>query len=494
MSKNLAVLDLGSNSFHMLVVSLEDNGNLHIIDKLNDRARLAAGLDKNKYLTDEAQERALQYFRQYSERLLDFEVGCVRAVATDIFRKAKNGLEFLEKAEKVLGWPIEIISGIEEARLIYKGVSHDFPTKRRRLIIDIGGGSTELIIGTGSTPIELASTKMGCVSWTMSFFSTGKMTIQAFSKAIQAAEQVLTSQIERYLSIGWQEALGSSGTNKAISDILIETKRSDGSITRQNLEWLIKELIQIKESDAIPWDAVSNSRREVLASGVSILFACMKALKIQKIHPSTSALREGVMIEMVGRIFGEDIRDKSIQSLLRRFKVDSTHNERILKTLRYLFDSASDEWRLNQRDWQLLLWAVQLHEVGLNISFSGYHRHSAYIIKHADLAGFSHPQQTEIAFLILWHRGKIKPEKLQKGFPYIQKRHIRLLALFRLAARVHRRRMPQTDILIAIQVDEDQIQLVLPLDFLNKHPLTHADLSTEVLELRKLEIDLLIGD
>ena len=492
MPKNLAVLDLGSNSFHMLVASLEDNNNLHIIDKLKDRARLAAGLDENKFLTEEAQERALQYFRQYSERLLGFETGCVRAVATDTFRKAKNGSSFLEKAEATLGWPIEVISGIEEARLIYKGVSHDYPSKRRRLIIDIGGGSTELIIGTGSKPIELASTKMGCVSWTKMFFPEGKITAQAFQEAIQSAEQILASQAQRYLSIGWQEALGSSGTNKAIGDILIEEKRSDGSITKQDLEWLVDQLIHHKHSDNIHWDAISETRREVLAAGVSILLACMRTLKIYKLRPVASALREGVMIEMVGRIFGEDIRDKSIQSLLKRFKVDEEQNQRILKTLRYLFDSASDEWRLHRQDWQLLQWATLLHEVGLNIAFSGYHRHSAYIVRNADLAGFSRPQQAELAFLIFGHRGKIKPEKLVKEYPYLQPRHIQLLSLFRLATRFHRRRNPQADLLIPVQVDEEQLQLLLPLDFLEKNPLTHADLRTEVSELSKLGIELLL--
>lgn len=492
MPKNLAVLDLGSNSFHMLVASLENNNNLHIIDKLKDRARLAAGLDDKKNLTEEAQERALQYFRQYSERLLGFEKGCVRVVATDTFRKAKNGSAFLEKAETALGWPIEVISGIEEARLIYKGVSHDYPSKRRRLIIDIGGGSTELIIGTGSKPIELASTKMGCVSWTKSFFPNGKMTRKAFKAAIQNAEQVLASQIQRYLSIGWQEALGSSGTNKAIGDILIEEQRSDGAITKQDLEWLVERLIEVEDTKDIPWDSISDTRQEVLAAGASILLACMRALKIYKLRPVASALREGVMIEMVGRIFGEDIRDKSIQSLLKRFKVDPDQNARILKTLRYLFDSASDEWRLNRQDWQLLQWATQLHEVGLNIAFSGYHRHSAYIVKNADLAGFSRSQQAELAFLIFGHRGRIKPEKLFKEFPYIQHRHIQLLSLFRLATRFHRRRNPSAELLIPVQVDQEQIQLLLPLDFLEKNPLTHADLSIEVSEVRKLGIELLL--
>ena len=492
MLKNLAVLDLGSNSFHMLVASLEKNNNLHIIDKLKDRARLAAGLNDQKYLTEEAQERALQYFRQYAERLLGFEEGCVRIVATDTFRKAKNGPEFLEKAESALGWPIEVISGIEEARLIYKGVSHDYPSKRRRLIIDIGGGSTELIIGTGSKPIELASTKMGCISWTKAFFADGKMTRKSFRDAIQNAEQILTSQIQRYLSIGWQEALGSSGTNKAIGNILVEEKRSDGSITKQDLEWLVEELIEIGETKDISWSSVSDTRSEVLAAGVSILLACMRALKIYKLRPVGSALREGVMIEMVGRIFGEDIRDKSIQSLLKRFKVDQKQNARILQTLRYLFDSTSEEWRLNRQDWQVLQWATQLHEVGLNIAFSGYHRHSSYIVRNADLAGFSRPQQTELAFLISGHRGKIKSERLFNEFPYLQERHIQLLALFRLATRFHRRRNPSAELLIPIQVDEKQIQLLLPLDFLEKNPLTHADLCTEVIELRKLGIELLL--
>jgi len=489
-NNHFAVLDLGSNSFHMIVALIDQNNNLQILDKLKDRSRLAAGLDSQKNLTYEAQEKALSYFKQYAERLKDFENGCVRCVATDTFRKAKNGQSFLEVAEDTLGWPIEIISGIEEARLIYKGVSHDYPSQRRRLVIDIGGGSTELIIGTGPTPLELVSSKMGCVSWQQKYFPHNKYTPENFQSAIDGARQVLSSYVRRYRDMGWQEAIGTSGTIRAIGDIMVETNRSDSSITKQNLNWLVEELTNCQSIENIPWHCVSESRREVLAGGVSILLGVMEALRIQKLKPVNSALREGVLVEMVGRLFGEDIREQTVQSMARRFSLQEQQRSQVEKTALQFFHSVQDEWRMNDEDENILRWAAQLHEIGLSIAFRSYHKHGGYIIKNADMAGFSTPQQAELALLIHTHRGKIKLQELEEQFLTLDERLRRLIAIIRISTRLHRRRSPKPQPFIPLNADGNHLQMLLPVDYLLSKPLTAADLHIEINELAKLGIHL----
>jgi exopolyphosphatase / guanosine-5'-triphosphate,3'-diphosphate pyrophosphatase len=489
-TNHLAVLDLGSNSFHMVVAFLDKHSNLQILDKLKDRSRLAAGLDQHKQLTIEAQEKALTYLRKYSERLKDFKTGCVRCVATDTFRKAKNGQEFLEVAEQTLGWPIEIISGIEEARLIYKGVSHDYPSNQKRLVIDIGGGSTELVIGIGSNPIELASSRMGCVSWTQRFFPDEQFTPEHFTAAIDGSRRVLSSYVRKYRDTGWHEAIGTSGTIRAISDILLELNRSDGSIAISDLIWLSEKLIALSRPEEISWKCISESRREVLAGGVCILLGVMQALHIQKIRPVNNALREGVLIEMVGRMFGDDIREQTIQAMVDRFSINTTQSDNIERTATHFFNSVQDEWGLNEEDKKLLQWATRVHEIGLSISFKGYHRHGGYIIKNADLAGFSRPQQTELSMLVYSHRGKIKRDELRSRYPNMSQRQCQLIAILRIATRLHRRRSPTKPPLLPISVDNNHLQLTFPIDYLQNKPLTNADLMNEVIELAKLGIEL----
>ncbi len=488
MKNTLAVLDLGSNSFHMLVAEVDEHQNIQVIDKIKDNVRLAGGLNEEKHLDKETQKRALNHFSQYSERLRGIPESCIRVVATDTFRRVKNGSDFLQAAQIALDHPIEIISGLEEARLIHTGVSHDFPTSKRRLIIDIGGGSTELIIGEKNQPLQLASIKMGCVSWTKKYFSKG-FNQQSFKDGIEAAQREMESRIRRYRELGWVTVVGTSGTIKAISEIGLDNFSTDGNIRLDLLEDILRSIQSSDNWDSLKWDTLSKSRQGVLAGGLCILVALFKSLKIRKMTWVPSALREGVLIEMIGRMAGEDIRDKSVKALEQRFQVDRHQSKRVRLTLNQFISDVQEPWRLNTDDTQLLNWSATLHEIGRTFAFSSYHKHSAYIVKNADLAGFSRTDQGLLSVLIRKHRGKIRPAEFSDWIPELN-HHNRLIALLRIAVRLNRRRDPKRTCEFHIQVDEDSIYLVSPIGYLDDHPLTRADLEIERTHLSYLGIDL----
>lgn len=477
--RTFAVLDLGSNSFHMLVASLDNNNTLQLIDKLKDKVRLAGGLDENKYLTQEIQQRAFKHFAEYADRLQGVPPEQVRVVATDTFRRAKNGAEFLEQSERILGFPIEIISGLEEARLIHKGVSHDFPSTERRLIIDIGGGSTELIVSDSENPMHLASLKMGCVSWSKTHFSNGWKK-ENFHSAIASAHRQIGPHIQTYQSLGWSSVCGTSGTIKALEALAIELK-----FTHLNYDALkeIQDTMLSKEAEEHPLlRNISDSRRAVLAGGLCILTALFEAFELSHIRWLSAALREGVLLEMLGRIGGEDIRHKSVLSLSNRFKVDQDQHERITETLQYFIDQVSEKWSLSVLDIQYLRWAVLLHEVGRTIAFSGYHKHSAYIVKHADLPGFSRREQQLLSMLIAHHRGKIKHLDISQWNSLPTEHPFRLLALLRLSIRLHRKRELHP-VQWPLRVDNNTLRLDISSDILYSQPLLRADLEHERAQL-----------
>ncbi len=477
-ANTFAVLDLGSNSFHMLVAKLDGDNTLQLIDKLKDKVRLAGGLNEDKYLSDEIQERAFKHFAQYADRLQGIPRQQVRVVATDTFRRAKNGAEFLKQSETVLGFPIEIISGLEEARLIHKGVSHDFPSTERRLIIDIGGGSTELIISENGTALHLASLKMGCVSWSKTHFSTG-WTNENFRIAIAAAHRQIGPHIQSYQGIGWNVSCGTSGTIKALEALAIElnhTHLNHLALTQ------IRDVMQTENQDHPMLQKISDSRMAVLAGGLSILTALFEAFTLTHVQWLSAALREGVLLEMLGRIGGEDIRDKSVVTLSNRFQVDQVQHERIANTLNGFIHQVSDSWSLSTRDIQYLQWAVLLHEVGRTIAFSGYHRHSAYIVQHADLPGFSRREQQLLSRLIGSHRGKIKNVVLQKWGVLPTNNPFKMLALLRLSIRLHRKRSVH-QALWPLIVNQNSLQLDIPPETLNSQPLLRADLEHERTQL-----------
>ena len=488
--KTVAVIDLGSNSFHLIIARIDENRNIHVIDRVKERIRLAAGLDENNYLTPQVISRALLYFSQTRERLQDLADDCVRVIGTDTFRRAKNGQQFLQQAQKTLERKIEIISGIEEARLIYKGISHENPSLQKRLVIDIGGGSTELIIGRGPTPLDLASTHMGCVSWTAKFFPDGRLTKRSFQKAIEVAGQQIGPIVRRFRSSNWSVALGSSGTIKAIGNYMLRRGLSDGQIHQVGLETLKEELITQSKISKIDIPSISDTRKDVIAGGVSILSSLFTSLRIASVTPVKSALREGALTELIGRMFGEDIREQTVDAMVRRLQIDQLQAMRVNRTAVKFFMDVHETWQLSQIDLQMLSWSARLHEVGMSIAFGGYHKHGAYILQNADMQGFSRQEQAKLSLIIRAHRGKVRLPEYFSILPTATVEHFKLVILLRLATKLNRRRSPKPLPQMKLLANGNTITLQLPDKYLHTRSLTNADLQEEKEQLSMMGFQL----
>ena len=481
--ENIAALDLGSNSFHMVVARSLDGGDIQVLDKLKIRVRLAGGLDASGHLTPKAEKRALEALEQFGQRVRSMPRGSVRAVGTNTLRKLRNPLPFLIRAHKALGHPIEIIAGREEARLIYQGVAHDSVAAGRRLVVDIGGGSTELIIGEGFEPVALESLFMGCVSYSLRFFPDGKVTAKSMAAAMTAARLELESIERHFRRLGWSEAMGSSGTANAIARILRETGIEPLGITRKGMKRLRRRMIETKRIEDLDLPGLSAERRPVIAGGVAILSAVFDALKIQTMSPTSGALREGLLYDLIGRHQGADAREGTINRYAERLRVDRAQARRVERTALRLFDRVSVAWKLSDNRRRQLAWAARLHEVGAFVTYSGYHKHGAYLIANADLPGFSRQSQGVLAALVLAHRGKLDTDRLREYYPSPSRKLLRLAALLRLAVRLHRGRSPQSLPDVRLNVSDDVLVLTFPPGWLDENPLTSADLETEATAL-----------
>jgi len=477
--ETIAALDLGSNSFHMVVARSLEGGDIQVLDKLKLRVRLAGGLDSSGHLTDEAEERALAALEQFGQRVRAMPRGSVRAVGTNTLRKLRNPLPFLVRAHKALGHPIEVISGREEARLIYQGVAFDSVASGQRLVVDIGGGSTELIIGEGFEPVALDSLYMGCVSYSLRFFPDGKLTKKAMGKAMTAARLELEPIKRRFRRLGWAEAMGSSGTANAIARILRETGIAPLGITRKGLKRLRRLMLESKRVSDLELPGLSADRRPVIAGGVAILSAVFGALKIQTMTPTSGALREGLLYDIIGRHQGADTREATINRYAERLRVDRTQARRVERTALGLFDQVSVAWKLSNERRSQIAWAARLHEVGMFVTHSGYHKHGAYLIANADLPGFSRQSQGAIAALVLGHRGKLSIERLRAWYPAPDHKLLRQSTLLRLAVRLHRGRSPKSLPEVRLNVSNDSLVMSFPSEWLDENPLTRADLETE---------------
>ena len=474
----VASVDLGSNSFHMIVCRIQ-NGELLVVDRLKEMVRLAAGIDANKVLSEEAQQRALDCLARMGQRLRDLPRHCVRIVGTNTLRSAANAHEFIEKAEALLGHPIDIISGVEEARLIYLGVAHSLAVNdERRLVMDIGGGSTELIVGEKFTPIYLESLYMGCVSMSRRFFPDGAISPKAIEKAEIAAEQELEPFVSRYRKLNWKEAIGASGTIRAVDKIVRSEGWAEEGITFKSLKTLVDKLASVKHINELKFSALDPERAPVFTGGVMILYATFKLLQIEHMRVSDGALREGLIHDLLGRIHHEDVRSKSVDSLAERYHVDKEQSARVQQTARHLLQQLAEGWQLNDEHQQYLEWSCKLYEVGLDIAHSNFQKHGAYIIENSDMAGFSRQEQKVLASLILCHRRKI-PVKVFKTLPKNwQEPALHLVLLLRLATLLHRSRASVTENIV-VSVKKNVIQLQIDTEWLNANSLTHADLQVE---------------
>jgi exopolyphosphatase/guanosine-5'-triphosphate,3'-diphosphate pyrophosphatase len=472
-----ASLDLGSNSFHMIVAQEGERGLLTVVDRLKENVRLAAGLDDEGNLTEEAEERALACLKMFGERVAGFPRAHVRAVGTNTLRKAKDVVGFLERAQEAFGYPIDVISGREEARLIYRGVVRDVESPGCLLVMDIGGGSTELIIGEGADPTQLDSIYMGCVSWTKRFFGDGNVTKEAMADAILAARRELQTVVRAYRKAGWDEAVGSSGTVVAIERILQAEGYSH--IDVEGLQWLRRQLVKVGELDDLELDGLSEHRRPVIAGGVAILSALFEGLRLEQMRATTNALREGVLLELMGRERHQDIRDQTIRQLSDRFDIDGRQAFRVQQTALSLFDQVQTVWKLKKRHRMLLRWSAAVHEAGMFLSYSGHHKHGAYLLTHMDLPGFSRQEQRCVAALVLGHRGKPTRDKIAAVAPMWDRRFLHLVVLLRVAARIHRRRSPRPPPRVNVTVEKRTLVLTFPDGWLQERPLTRMDFEED---------------
>ncbi len=408
----LGAIDLGSNSFHLAIARL-DHGEVRKVASMSEKVQLAAGLDENNMLSEEAMQRGLDCLHRFAQLMADVNPQHLRVVATNALRKAVNAQEFIRRANQVLPRPIEVIAGREEARLIYLGVSHSNASTDTRLVIDIGGGSTEFIIGQGFEPIEMESLQMGCVSFTKKFFADGKITEKAFEAAANATQAELLSIAKRYKRVGWDNAIGSSGTIKAAHLVLKELGVEEDGITIEGMRKLKKHLIKLGSVDNIDFEGVKAHRQQVFPAGVAELLTIMEVFELESLGYSDGALREGVMYDMLGRHSQEDVRDRSVTAMAERYSVDAKQAGRVMTRAARLFEHAKDALEFDQEDADLLRRAANLYEIGLAVGHSNYQRHSAYLLEHSDIAGFSQVGQAQMAQIVLHHRRKLKSDSLE---------------------------------------------------------------------------------
>ena len=413
----LAAVDLGSNSFR-LEIGRFDQGQINRTEYLKETVRQGNGLDADRNLTLEAMQRGWDCLARFAECLADFKKIQVRAVATQTLREARNRDEFLSKAHEILGFPIDVISGKEEARLIYQGVAHLLPqSDERRLVVDIGGRSTEIIVGKGLEALHMESYRVGSVAWSMKYFQDGQFTARAFESAEIAAKAILDEATDSYRADGWDVAYGSSGTVGAVSDVLSAAGWAPGLITRAGLDWLVDRLIKAQSADRIKIDGMKEDRRAVIGGGVSVLRAVFDLLDIQHMQVAAGALRHGVLYDLLERDEGpSDLRSTSVNRLANKFGSDTVQAQRVSKVSQQLFSMLSKDQPAAETNSFLrkLQWAAQLHEIGSQISHSDYHKHGAYILGNTDAPGFALPELHRLSLLVLGHRGKLR--KLEADF------------------------------------------------------------------------------
>lgn len=403
----LAAVDLGSNSFRLEIGSCE-HGQIHRIEYLKDTVRQGSGLDEQRNLTPDAMERGWACLARFGERLRGFDPRYVRAVATQTLREARNRDTFLARGRELLGFPIEVISGEEEATLIYQGVCSQLPASdEQRLVIDIGGRSTEFVRGSGPNIHAALSCRIGSVLWSMRYFPDGNITPAAFHAAEIAARAVLDSVADSVPPGSWETAYACAGTANAVSDILaLHGQSSPGTITRAGLDWLHTQLLRAQHVDRLRLEGLKDDRRPVMAGGLSVLCAVFDLFGLERIHIAQGALRMGVLYGLVQDVVGsDDLHTASTQALMRRFGVHTAHAQHVAHTVEFLWHQLFPGV---QQAPALLRWAAQLHEVGCRIHRDNYHHHSAYILTHSQLPGFTVPEQEHLTQLVLGHRGKLR--------------------------------------------------------------------------------------
>lgn len=477
----LAAVDLGSNSFQLIVAAVS-YGQLRVIDRLREMVRLAAGLDERDNLDKSSQERALACLARFGERLRDVPADRVRVVATNTLRKAHNTGAFVHRAEQALGHEIDIVSGIEEARLIYLGVSRSLPVVQGgQLVIDIGGGSTELAAGEGFKASTMESMYMGCVGLSREFFADGRLSGKRFAAARTMARLELRPVAGRFRKLAWERVAGASGTIRAAAAVLQNRGLSEGNITLDAMEQLIQDMTAFGHVDELDLPGLTAERAPVFPGGIAILVEVMRELGVRQLNVAQGAMREGILYDLAGRLGDEDSRLVTVRAMESRYQIDADQAARVELTAVSLLDQVAADWKLQQPGVRKLMgWAARLHELGLDIAHAQYHRHGAYLLEHADMPGFNRTEQRVLAALVGGHRRKFHAEHLEhiapKGWV---KRTLRMAILLRLAVLFNRSRTDEFPDLLRISASRRHITLALSSRWLQANPLTLADLERE---------------
>jgi exopolyphosphatase/guanosine-5'-triphosphate,3'-diphosphate pyrophosphatase len=481
----LAAIDLGSNSFHLIIVRIEHD-EMRPIEMLSEKVQLGAGL-KNGLLDKAAIRRGIDCLARFKQVLDTVNPYRIRIVGTNSLRQARNRRDFTNAAEALLGVPIDVIYGREEARLVYLGVAHTLADdEHARLVVDIGGGSTEFIIGQRFEPQKLESLQMGCVSYNRQFFKRGKITPKRYRRAYDAARLEVSHIRYRFASSRWDDCVGSSGTLQAIEVLLTKAGWTEQGIDRSGLSRLEEALLKFDHIDKINLENLSEARRNVILSGVAITAAIFDELGIKKMRSSRGALREGVIYDLLGRLSHEDVRERTVNALIQRYGVDLQIAETVEARARALFEGTRDAWALEDGDWNLLRWAARCHEVGMAISHKHYNRHSAYLLRNADLPGFSQFEQETLAQLAWCHRRKIPREQFD-GMGEAERNHLlRLIVILRLACLFKYVEQLETLPSFRICARPRRIALHFPEGWIEQHPLTVQELREERAHLRKV--------
>jgi len=486
-SPTIAAVDLGSNSFRLQVGRVVDD-QVYPLDSLREPVRLAAGLTADKHLDDAAQARAIECLKRFGERLRGIPPGAVRAVGTNTLRVARNARDFMPRFEAALGFPIEVVAGREEARLIYLGVAHSLPaTPEKRLVVDIGGGSTEFIIGAGNQPHKLESLYMGCVSYSLRYFPDGRIGKSHMKHAELAARIEVETIRKQFSRKHWQQAVGSSGTARAIGDILEANGWSASGISGGGMERLRGALLKAGDAAKLELPGLREDRIAVLPGGFAIMSAIFAELDVEHMALANGAMRQGILWDMIGRAHRRDMRELTVRQFVKRYHVESNHAHRVERLALKLFEQLAGGDKA-QREYPMLMlsWAARLHEIGFTVAHTGYHKHSAYIIGHADMPGFSKMEQAQLSLLVLAHRGSLDKLRgmVEKDVDWT------LLFALRLAALLHRSRSEVR--LPAIHASKKKSTFTVELDarWLAANPLTAAELRDEIKAWNKLDIDL----
>lgn len=478
-AQRLAAVDLGSNSFHIMIVE-EMHGTWRTLDRRGQKVQLAAGLNEKGYLTQEAITRGIDCLREFGQRLQKMDASRVVVFATNALRAAKNRREFIDQAEEVLGYPVEVIAGREEARLVYLGVAHTLADDGgQRLVVDIGGGSTEFIIGERFEAKALESLHMGCVSYTKKFFPDGQITKKRFKEAVASAERELLNIKSQYKSIGWEESIGSSGTIRAVEQVIIGNGWTTEGISAEGLDKVAELCLSYDKITDLDIEGVKPDRRQVFIGGVAILQAIFKSLKLKTMKYSDGALREGALWDLVGRSSHEDVCARTIRSLQERFYIDVEQAKRVETMALAMFKQIYKDTKMEKSDAQWLSWAAHLYEIGLSISHSGFHKHGAYLLQHSDMLGFTRQGQLILSAMVRNHRRKIHLEDINQLSKKQEKMTRWLIRLLRIAIVLNNSREAFDVPVPSTSIDGETLTLSLPQEWLDSHPLTTRDLEEE---------------